>query len=206
MLQPRGPQQQLRPSHERNYQLMAGHRIYASLPQSMVPIKEDRHDIRVDQQSVHPQVLWGAGLWLRSSRIMWLKASTSDGSLSSDGPKSHSGGLSPGIEASGSGRLPGSTTFATCIDAAALSPFTCPLAVLRASRRSGRSSDDQFVTTPCPKCPYSRWTCFPAGPAGSKAGSLHLGAERIFRLRECAAARDGGAEHCHGIAIHWLSR
>jgi len=53
----RGPQQQLRPSHERNYQVMAGHDIDAGLPQPMVPVKEDRHDIRVEQQSIHPPAL-----------------------------------------------------------------------------------------------------------------------------------------------------
>jgi len=65
---------------------------------------------------------------------MSLKASTSDGSLSSDGPKSHTGGLSPGIEASGSGRLPGSTALAMNLlyrTPRGLGPFTCHLAVLR---------------------------------------------------------------------------
>ena len=58
------------------------------------------------------QAGWTAGLRLRSSRIIRLKASTSEGSLSSTGANSRTGGFSPGIQISGSGSLRGSTTFA----------------------------------------------------------------------------------------------
>ena len=53
-----------------------------------------------------------AGLRLRSSRIIWLKASTSEGSLASNGANSLTGGFSLGIQISRSGSLCGSTTFA----------------------------------------------------------------------------------------------
>ena len=59
-----------------------------------------------------PRLVWTSGGWLRSIRIDWLNASTSEGSLSSDGPKSRTGGWSPEMNTFWSGRFRGSTTFA----------------------------------------------------------------------------------------------
>jgi hypothetical protein len=91
---------------------MLGDNINACRPQSMIPIKQNRHNVRVEKQNIHPWSGWISEGWLRSVRIMALKASTSEGSLSSDGAKSRTGGLSPGMSTFWSGRFRGSTTFA----------------------------------------------------------------------------------------------
>jgi len=106
------PEHQLGSSHKGKHQLMSSHCIDAGLTERVFSIKQNRHYIRVKNESNHSRSRSVAALWLRSSRIMALKQSTSDGSPLSVGAKSTTGGLSPGIETLGSGRFRGSTTFA----------------------------------------------------------------------------------------------
>jgi hypothetical protein len=109
----RRPQQKLSPGHEGNRQLMVRNRVNARMSQSMVSVEQDRHHIGVEKQRIHPRSAWAGGPWLRRARIISIKVSTSAGSPSSPGPKSRTGGFSPGMNRFASGRLLGLTTLAT---------------------------------------------------------------------------------------------
>ena len=75
-------------------------------------VKQDRHQIGIEKQNVYLRSAPTGRLRCRRFRIISMKASTSEGSPSSDGAKSRTGDFSPGMNTAGSGRLPGLTTFA----------------------------------------------------------------------------------------------
>jgi hypothetical protein len=56
------PEHQLRPRHERDYQLLASYGFNARLPQGMVLIEKDRNNVRIQKKDIHFTSGWQAGL------------------------------------------------------------------------------------------------------------------------------------------------